>query len=795
MLKNKLGKFSLRKVAKKLISVSVGIIVSFIIDGHRNSIVKADELRNPSDDNEITELTNQVTKFGKIIPVNQNKEPIHDAPTPRYLHDPGDPAKAIATPIPVINDYVLAKDNQAANVDYKKKLVIPPLDPQQDTKVIYLKRNSVNNTINGEDDNTINGEDNSSYSSLFDSSYYYENSYYTGSQTLSIAQNQNSSNMNENESSKNVLTNNIEQNQTAEDNSNEVLGESRNNFSNITQDSVDMQTKIPSSDTTKTDDSYNLEKSSQVSSTFSSIKSKESNNQEDNKKKKEKATGDALRKNKKLEEKKLRNSREIMGKERKPNKKKNKKRSFLSRILPDVIMNQETKVPANPAHASLKIEDTVENKELKKIVVEGVVGKPIIFKELSDLIDSYEDKGYQVIKIQNEDSKKVVLLNKKDPFGFFGEEDKNFVLDLGHQLSPINPVNIPADIRPQLVKKKVLLLINYRGAGDKTPMNDLQVAFLTRTLTYDHVTKTLNVNGEYSTDWKPTPEYYKEVVSPEVPGYIAEPSLIPPLPVEMHDTIKIVNYVAIADERSKVIGSLAKLLSDLQNKRSSEEQLKKQEEKKRQEQLKKQEEKKRQEQLKKQEEKKRQEQLKKQEEKKRQEQLKKQEEKKRQEQLKKQEEKKRQEKLKKQEEKKHQEQLKKQEEKKHVKKRITERRYFVDQSGKVLRPERRMPVEENFPVIEHYILDSKNKVANGIIGVYKKLGKIIPVDIYGNLIPNPVSPNNAVASQYFANDKDDPTRALVNQEVPTILGYIPLTPRVTPANPEVDIPVVYEKER
>ena len=769
MLKNKLGKFSLRKIAKKLISVSVGIIVSFIIDGHRNSIVKADELRNPSDDNEITELTNQVTKFGKIIPVNQNKEPIHDAPTPRYLHDPGDPAKAIATPIPVINDYVLAKDNQAANVDYKKKLVIPPLDPQQDTKVIYLKRNSVNNTINGEADNTINGEDNSSYSSLFDSSYYYENSYYTGSQTLSIAQNQNSSNMNENESSKNVLTNNIEQNQTAEDNSNEVLGESRNNFSNITQDSVDMQTKIPSSDTTKTDDSYNLEKSSQVSSTFSSIKSKESNNQEDNKKKKEKATGDALRKNKKLEEKKLRNSREIMGKERKPNK--NKKRSFLSRILPDVIMNQETKVPANPAHASLKIEDTVENKELKKIVVEGVVGKPIIFKELSDLIDSYEDKGYQVIKIQNEDSKKVVLLNKKDPFGFFGEEDKNFVLDLGHQLSPINPVNIPADIRPQLVKKKVLLLINYRGAGDKTPMNDLQVAFLTRTLTYDHVTKTLNVNGEYSTDWKPTPEYYKEVVSPEVPGYIAEPSLIPPLPVEMHDTVKIVNYVAIADERSKVIGSLAKLLSDLQNKRSSEEQLKKQEEKKRQEQLKKQEEKKHQEQLKKQEEKKRQEKLKKQEEKKRQEQLKKQEEKKR------------------------QEQLKKQEEKKHVKKGITERRYFVDQSGKVLRPERRMPVEENFPVIEHYILDSKNKVANGIIGVYKKLGKIIPVDIYGNLIPNPVSPNNAVASQYFANDKDDPTRALVNQEVPTILGYIPLTPRVTPANPEVDIPVVYEKER
>ncbi|WP_304976363.1 ribosome recycling factor [uncultured Ligilactobacillus sp.] len=66
---------------------------------------------------------------------------------------------------------------------------------------------------------------------------------------------------------------------------------------------------------------------------------------------------------------------------------------------------------------------------------------------------------------------------------------------------------------------------------------------------------------------------------------------------------------------------------------------------------------------------------------------------------------------------------------------------------------------------------------------YNKIGKIIPVDPNGNPIPNVPTPQ-------YHNDPTDPTKVIVT-EVPDIPGMIPETRSVTPGEPGVDTPVVY----
>lgn len=67
---------------------------------------------------------------------------------------------------------------------------------------------------------------------------------------------------------------------------------------------------------------------------------------------------------------------------------------------------------------------------------------------------------------------------------------------------------------------------------------------------------------------------------------------------------------------------------------------------------------------------------------------------------------------------------------------------------------------------------------------YHKIGKIIPVDNDGNPIPNAEQPS-------YENDPMDPTKVKPNQKVPTIPGYTPEKPTVTPTDPAKDTPVKY----
>ncbi len=70
--------------------------------------------------------------MGHIIPVDENGNPIPNAPQPIYNNDPNDPHKAAATDSPNLEDqgWYLQDQNQAA---------IDPVNPGADTKVVYLK--------------------------------------------------------------------------------------------------------------------------------------------------------------------------------------------------------------------------------------------------------------------------------------------------------------------------------------------------------------------------------------------------------------------------------------------------------------------------------------------------------------------------------------------------------------------------------------------------------------------------------------------------------------------------------
>ncbi|MCC4330647.1 YSIRK-type signal peptide-containing protein, partial [Limosilactobacillus reuteri] len=99
----------------------------------------------------------------------------------------------------------------------------------------------------------------------------------------------------------------------------------------------------------------------------------------------------------------------------------------------------------------------------------------------------------------------------------------------------------------------------------------------------------------------------------------------------------------------------------------------------------------------------------------------------------------------------------------------------------------------NVPVIDGYVAEVTT--AGGLTAtaenpnvvtevVYKKVGKIIPVDPTGNPIPNAPTPG-------YPNDPTDPTKVTPDEPVPTIPGYTPEVPTVTPSVPTEDTPVVY----
>ena len=105
--------------------------------------------------------------------------------------------------------------------------------------------------------------------------------------------------------------------------------------------------------------------------------------------------------------------------------------------------------------------------------------------------------------------------------------------------------------------------------------------------------------------------------------------------------------------------------------------------------------------------------------------------------------------------------------------------------------------DANAVVIDGYVSDQKTyegqtatpEDANKEITiVYRKIGKIIPVDPSGNPIPDAPTPG-------YHNDSTDPTQVTPNEPTPNVPGWTTNVPNVTPEVPTQDTPVPYMKDK
>lgn len=145
--------------------------------------------------------------------------------------------------------------------------------------------------------------------------------------------------------------------------------------------------------------------------------------------------------------------------------------------------------------------------------------------------------------------------------------------------------------------------------------------------------------------------------------------------------------------------------------------------------------------------------------------------------------------------------------------------HFVDENGKKLHKDKvevlafvkseagwNKPVDTfatvTAPVIDTYfsevklifgktVMPDEKDLRSEINVIYRKMAQVIPVDINGKIIENS---ENKPTSQQFINDPHNASMAKADQEVPVIAGYSPTVKTITPVNPGVNIPVVYNVE-
>ncbi|WP_373271373.1 mucin-binding protein [Lactobacillus crispatus] len=113
-----------------------------------------------------------------------------------------------------------------------------------------------------------------------------------------------------------------------------------------------------------------------------------------------------------------------------------------------------------------------------------------------------------------------------------------------------------------------------------------------------------------------------------------------------------------------------------------------------------------------------------------------------------------------------------------------------------------VPVIDGYVAVKGYTRDDNDKVVAGgfttsydasdakrnrtFTVVYKKVGKIVPVDPSKNPIPDAPTPS-------YENDPTDPTKVTPDEPTPNVPGYTPSQNTVTPPDPTKDTPVVYTK--
>lgn len=532
-------RFSLRKVGKDLLSVSVGLLFAGSVgEKQMSQQVKASELPNHNQVSQI-KSNQQVVAFGKIIPVNKNGQQIPNAPTPEYRRDPLNPNKAIATPVPKIKDYRLAKKNQTNNLDLETQMVYPPANPQEDTRIIYInsqvkRKNENKQSVVNHDNSQVPAVNNSSSSNS--PSYQHED---------------NSAGYNN-------------YSQSAENNGNISNPKSAPSTSSSSQLAMDNSVNN-NYDHSSSDYSYN---SSNRDDTFPQNSRTESANPQTEKKQNKSAKKEHVFSKRDIEnKKKSKKNKKDHGNKPRSGRKNNR----ATMKLPEVIMNPETKLPPRPCKATLQVIDQDDHdKVMTSFYSEGLEGEVIEFDDFTTFTVLLRNAGFEIVETINDQTKKVIDLDAENPFGQYGQEDVDFTMNLKHKMLAISADNIPSSVSLSLVSKEVFLTVSYAGAGDENPKENIQKAIWTRTLTMDEVTHQLVDDGKFNTPWVAHPLAYDAVETPEIDGYEADITEVEKIPVTQDDIVKTVHYLPVEQEDEEVAKEVEPEETEVEEKPSSE---------------------------------------------------------------------------------------------------------------------------------------------------------------------------------------------------------------------------------
>lgn len=142
--------------------------------------------------------------------------------------------------------------------------------------------------------------------------------------------------------------------------------------------------------------------------------------------------------------------------------------------------------------------------------------------------------------------------------------------------------------------------------------------------------------------------------------------------------------------------------------------------------------------------------------------------------------------------------------------------HFVDQAGKQLVEDQKKKLaakdsktvqtfaNTTVPVVEGYFAETKQVKGKAVMADdknhapeitvhYQKLGQIIPINLDGEVITDPADETKTL-SRTFANDPADASKAELAQAVPEIEGWQASVKTVSPVDPGINIPVLYNKK-
>lgn len=499
---------------------------TMLMQNKTNSLVKAETVDDEGkvDGEQTPTKNNEFVVMGRIIPVDEQDQEIKDAPVPHYRRDPDNPAKAIPTPAPKVNDYQVGKND---NYHPKTNLVDPPADPTKDTRLIYKKKDS--KEIDQDDQQGIkiqkpSGNQNQRAIEQDKSVASQKNQ---STLTTTSAQATNSQAVNKNQAQQqDIETAPVGSTQKSDDSEiNRAI--STQNFANQTPKSF-----------TDNDQNTNI------------VKKKKIKPRVDNKHKKQN----------KIDQNQRRSN------DKKRNSKKNPLKLKHDFQQPKVILNKETKLPKK-LFATIKIVDQQkENKVLEELTTSGEPGQRVVFSNLKEVIDIYRYDGYQAGRIKSQLTGNVIIptdFNNLD-LGIFNDQNLEFIFYMDHSLEQADAAHLH-ELPKKLFSIDSKLIVHFRGAGIKTPEEFSQKITWTRKLTYDLVDKTL-VKGKYDTEFMPDHDQYQAVKAPKIAGYQAKPEEIPALAAQMQTIEKTITYMPIKSKIDTKLPDKARAESKLEGK-------------------------------------------------------------------------------------------------------------------------------------------------------------------------------------------------------------------------------------